>query len=180
MKKLTISSVALLFLGFAPVALADEVPANISGAGHWDIGAVEHEGALELEIGQHVGTNHTHFILAGSIINFNFGTNAKAPVTIGTNNLGSLWVTPSTEEAADTAGMPFIGFSAEELTAPFTGTVTFTMTGFSYTGSGTGNFYMFEGTNLFFNSTTTTNFAISIKAFRCDRWCTKQWRIRCH
>ena len=159
MKKLTISSVALLFLGFAPLALADEDPANISGAGHWDIGAVEHEGALELEIGQHVVTNgvtnHTHYILDGSIINFNFGTNAKAPVTIGTNNLGSLWVTPPNEEAADTAGMPFIGFSAEELSATngWTGTVTFTMTGFSYTGTGSGNFFMFEEDNLFFDST---------------------------
>ena len=39
-------------------------------------------------------------------------------------------------------GMPIIGFSAEELAAPFTGAVTFTMTGYSYTGSGTGHFYM--------------------------------------
>ncbi|MFM8657532.1 MAG: hypothetical protein ACKOD5_10445, partial [Chthoniobacterales bacterium] len=60
MKKLTISSLALLVIGFAPVALADEDPANISGPGHWDIGAVEHGGELELEIGQHVGETHTH------------------------------------------------------------------------------------------------------------------------
>ena len=153
MKKLTISSFALLVLGFTPVALANETPANISGAGHWDIGAVEHLGDLELEIGQHVGTNHTHYILDGSIINFNFGTNAKSNVMIGAIDLGDLWVSPATELDADAAGMPFIGFSAEELLAPFTGPVTFTMTGFTYTGSGTGNFYMIEGTDLFFDST---------------------------
>ena len=161
MKKLTISSFALLVLGFTPVALANETPANISGAGHWDIGAVEHgSNSLELEIGQHVGTNHTHYILDGSIINFNFGTNAKSNVTIGAIDLGDLWVSPATELIADAAGMPYIGFSAEELSATngWTGTVTFTMTGFVYTGSGAGNFYMFEGEDIFFNSTTTTNY----------------------
>ena len=151
MIKLTISSVALLVLGFAPVALAQT---NIS-SGHWDIAAHEHfhagETELELEL-------HNHDLgggapLEGSTITYNFGTNAKSNVTIGANDLGDLWVSPASEVDADAAGMPFIGFSAEELLAPFTGPVTFTMTGFVYTGSGAGNFYMFEGTDLFFDST---------------------------
>jgi surface-anchored protein len=151
MKKLTISSFALLVLGFAPVALAQT---NIS-SGHWDIAAHEHlhagETELELEL-------HNHDLgggapLEGSTITYNFGTNAKSNVTIGANDLGDLWVSPASEVDADAAGMPFIGFSAEELLAPFTGPVTFTMTGFVYTGSGAGNFYMFEGTDLFFDST---------------------------
>ncbi|MFM6132139.1 MAG: choice-of-anchor M domain-containing protein, partial [Sphaerospermopsis kisseleviana] len=165
MKKLTISSLALLVIGFAPVALADEDAANISGPGHWDIGAVEHGGALELQIGQHVGTNHTHYVLNGSTISYNFGTNAKVDVEKGTNNLGSLWVTPHDEVDADAMGMPFIGFSAKELSATngWTGLVTFTMTGFSFTtnsftvGLGTGNFFMFED-DLFFDSRSTNAF----------------------
>ena len=147
MKKLTISSFALLVLGFAPVAFAQT---NVT-SGHWDIAAHEHEGSIELSL-------HNHDLaieepLQGSTISYNFGTNAKVDVTIGASNLGLLWVSPASEVEADAAGMPFIGFSAEELLAPFTGPVTFTMTGFSYTGSGTGNFYMFEGEDIFFNST---------------------------
>ena len=147
MKKLTISSFALLVLGFAPVAFAQT---NVT-SGHWDIAAHEHEGSIELSL-------HNHDLaieepLQGSTISYNFGTNAKVDVTIGASNLGLLWVSPASEVDADAAGMPFIGFSAEELLAPFTGPVTFTMTGFSYTGSGTGNFYMFEGEDIFFNST---------------------------
>ena len=147
MKKLAISSFALLVLGIAPVALAQT---NIN-SGHWDIAAHEHEGSIELSL-------HNHDLaieepLQGSTITYNFGTNAKVDVTIGASNLGLLWVSPASGEDADTAGMPFIGFSAEELAAPFAGPVTFTMTGFRYTGSGTGNFYMFEGEDIFFNST---------------------------
>ena len=147
MKKLTISSFALLVLGFAPVAFAQT---NVT-SGHWDIAAHEHEGSIELSV-------HNHDLaieepLQGSTISYNFGTNAKVDVTISASNLGLLWVSPASEVEADDMGMPFIGFSAEELVAPFTGPVTFTMTGFSYTGSGTGNFYMFEGEDIFFNST---------------------------
>jgi surface-anchored protein len=147
MKKLTISSFTLLVLGFAPVAFAQT---NVT-SGHWDIAAHEHEGSIELSL-------HNHDLeieepLQGSTITYNFGTNAKVDVTIGESNLGLLWVSPASEVEADDMGMPFIGFSAEELVAPFTGPVTFTMTGFSYTGSGTGHFYMFEGEDIFFNST---------------------------
>jgi surface-anchored protein len=153
MKKLTISSFALLVLGFAPVALAQT---NIT-SGHWDISAHEHDGELELELHEHDDDIET--ALDGSTITYNFTDIAKVGVTIGASNLGSLWVSPSSEEQAELLGMPFIGFSAEELsTNTWTGTVTFTMTGFSYTGSGTGNFFMFEDDALFFNSTTTNNF----------------------
>lgn len=149
MKNLTISSFALLVLGFAPVALAQT---NVN-SGHWDIATHEHGGLLELSL-------HNHDLaieepLQGSTITYNFGTNPKVDVTIGASNLGLLWVSPADGEQADAMGMPFIGFSAEELAAPFTGAVTFTMTGFSYTGSGTGHFYMFEGEDIFFNSTAS-------------------------
>ena len=146
MKKLAISSFALLVLGLAPVALAQT---NIN-SGHWDIAAHEHEGSIELSL-------HNHDLaieepLQGSTISYNFGTNTQVDVTIGASNLGLLWVSPADGEQADAKGMPFIGFSAEELLTPFTGPVTFTMTGFSYTGSGTGNFSLFEGEDLFWDS----------------------------
>jgi surface-anchored protein len=147
MKKLTISSFALLVLGLAPVAFAQT---NVT-SGHWDISAHAHEGLLELSLHNHDAALEEP--LQGSTISYNFGTNAKTEVIIGANNLGMLWVSPASEVEADEKGMPFIGFSAEELFAPFTGTVTFTMTGFSYTGSGTGNFYMFEDADMFFDST---------------------------
>jgi surface-anchored protein len=151
MNKLTISSLALLVLGFAPVALAQT---NIS-SGHWDIAAHEHlhDGETELELELHNHDLGGEAPLEGSTITYNFGTNAKVAVTVGTNNLGLLWVSPASEEQADEMGMPFIGFSAEDLLAPFAGPVTFTMTGFVYTGSGAGNFYMFEDADLFFDST---------------------------
>ena len=151
MKKLTISSFALLVLGFAPVALAQT---NI-GSGHWDIAAHEHlhEGETELELELHNHDLGGGAPLEGSTITYNFGTNAKTDVTVGASNLGLLWVSPASEEQADEMGMPFIGYSAEELAAPFAGPVTFTMIGFSYIGSGTGTFYMFEDADLFFDST---------------------------
>jgi surface-anchored protein len=152
MKKLTISSLALLVLGFAPVAFAQT---NIS-SGHWDIAAHEHlhEGETELELELHNHDLDAGAPLQGSTITYNFGTNAKVDVP----TLGSLWVSPHSQSNAITMNMPFIGFSAEELTAPFAGPVTFTMTGFSYTGSGTGNFYMFEDAELFFDSRSTNAF----------------------
>lgn len=149
MKKLTISSFALLVLGFAPVALAQT---NIN-SGHWDIAAHEHDGELELELDNHdLGVAAP---LQGSSISYNFGPKAKVDVTIGASHLGLLWVSPADGEQADAMSMPFIGFSAEELAAPFTGPITFTMTGFSYTGPGTGQFYMFEDEDIFFNSTAS-------------------------
>ena len=160
MKKLTISSFALLVLGFTPVALAQT---NIN-SGHWDIAAHEHGGSIELSL-------HNHDLaieepLQGSTITYNFGTNAKTNVTVGASNLGELWVSPPSEVEADDMNMPYIGFSAEELSATngWSGLVTFTMTNFRFAtnsftvGTNTGNFYMFEGEDIFFNSTTTNNF----------------------
>lgn len=146
MNKQVIGFGAMLVLGLASAVFAQTTITS----GHWDIAAHEHAGELELEL-------HNHDLaleepLAGSTISYNF-TNSQVNVTVGTNNLGLLWVSPASEVEADDLGLPFIGFSAEELVAPFTGQITFTITGFSYTGSGTGNFYMFEGTDLFFDST---------------------------
>ena len=152
MKKLTISSFALLVLGFAPLALAQ----TNATSGHWDISAHSHlhDGVTELKLDLHKHDTLIEAPLNGSTISYNFGTNAKSPVTINGNNLGSLWVSPASEVDADAAGMPFIGFSAKDLSAPFTGLVTFTMTGFSYSGEATApSFYMFEGEDIFFNST---------------------------
>jgi surface-anchored protein len=132
------------------VALAQT---NIS-SGHWDIAAHAHlhEGETELELELHNHDLGGEAPLEGSTITYNFGTNAKTDVSVGASNLGLLWVSPPSEAEADLLGMPFIGFGAEELTTPFAGPVTFTMIGFSYIGSGTGNFYMFEGEEMFFNS----------------------------
>lgn len=139
----------ILAVGLGPAAWAQTTITS----GHWDISAHFHEDDDELELELHNHDLDVEEPLDGSVITYNFGTNAQVPVTIGTNNLGLLWVSPHDEEEADELGMPFIGFSAEELGNPFTGPVTFTMTGFSYTGSGTGNFYFFEEDDLFFNST---------------------------
>ena len=145
----------LILLTLTTVALATISPAaaqtNIS-SGHWDISAHLHTPAdtnqpslLEIEFGTHIGTNHV--TVTSPTFIYNFGTNSP----VATNNT-LLYVSPKDEIAADDSAMPFIGFSAEELASPFTGTVTFTMTGFTYTGSGTGNFYLFEGTSLFWDS----------------------------
>lgn len=142
-KTITTSIIAL--------ALATTAPAQTTVTlGHWDISAHEHEGLLEAALHNH--DTEAEESLDGSTIRYTF-TGAKGDVTVGASDLGQLWVTPESEVDADTAGMPFIGFSAEELAAPFTGSVTFTMTGFSYTGSGSGNFYLFEDTDLFWDST---------------------------
>lgn len=140
----------ILGLGLGPAAWAQTTVTS----GHWDISAHFHGDDDELELELHNHGLEIEEPLGGGIIIYNFGTNMRVPVTIGTNNLGLLWVSPHDEEQAEGLGMPFLGFSAEELENPFTGPVTFTMTGFGYTGSGTGNFYFFEDENLFFNSTS--------------------------
>ena len=118
--------------------------------GHWDISAHEHDGHLELSLHNHDLESENP--LGSSVISYDFGASSPTSVLVGDSNLGLLYVSPEDEIAADDSAMPFIGFSAEELASPFTGTVTFTMTGFTYTGSGTGNFYLFEGTSLFWDS----------------------------
>ena len=118
--------------------------------GHWDISSHEHDGHLELSLHNH--DLESEYPLESSVISYDFGASSRSRVSVGYSNLGLLYVSPEDEIAADDSAMPFIGFSAEELASPFTGTVTFTMTGFTYTGSGTGNFYLFEGTSLFWDS----------------------------
>ena len=118
--------------------------------GHWDISAHEHGGLLELNLHNHdLGTEYP---LQSSVISYDFGASSPTAVSVGGSDLGLLYVSPEDEIDADDLEMPFIGFSAEELASPFTGPVTFTMTGFTYTGSGTGKFYLFEGTSIFWNS----------------------------
>ena len=77
MKKLTISSFALLVLGIAPVALAQT---NIN-SGHWDIAAHEHEGSIELSL-----HNHDLAIAGRKLLCEALGTAPPAPESM----LGSL------------------------------------------------------------------------------------------
>jgi len=155
----------LILLTLTTVALVIVSPAAAQiYTGHWDIAAHEHihggETELELELHNH-DASPPEEPLQGAIIAYNFGANDKVDVTVGySNNLGLLYVSPATEAEADSRSMPFIGFSAEELPASFTGTeVAFTMTGFSFAansftvGPGIGKFYMFENIDLFFDST---------------------------
>ena len=139
---------------FTSVAIALAMSASSMAqtlyTGHWDISAHEHDGHLELSLHNHDLESENP--LGSSVISYDFGASSPTSVLVGDSNLGLLYVSPEDEIAADDSAMPFIGFSAEELVPPFTGTVTFTMTGFTYTGSGTGNFYLFEGTSLFWDS----------------------------
>ena len=140
----------LLTLATVVLAMISPATAQTIYTGHWDISAHEHDGHLELSLHNHeLGSENP---LGSSVIFYDFGASSPTSVSVGDSNLGLLYVSPEDEIAADDSAMPFIGFSAEELASPFTGTVTFTMTGFTYTGSGTGNFYLFEGTSLFWDS----------------------------
>jgi len=149
---LTLTTVALVIVSPAAAQIY---------TGHWDISAHEHvhDDETELELALHNHGDNIETALNGSTITYGFGTNAPVPVSVGTNNLGLLYVSPATQAQAEQLSMPFIGFSAEELAAPFAGPVTFTMTGFSFVansltaGLGTGNFFMFEDDGLFFDST---------------------------
>ena len=140
----------LLTLATVVLAMISPATAQTIYTGHWDISAHEHDGHLELSLHNHeLGSENP---LGSSVISYDFGASSPTSVSVGDSDLGLLYISPEDEIAADDSAMPFIGFSAEELASPFTGTVTFTMTGFTYTGSGTGNFYLFEGTSLFWDS----------------------------
>ena len=76
-------------------------------------------------------------------------------MTIGSTNLGNVWVSAANASSADLLNLPFLGFSAEELGASWTGSVTFTLNSLLYTGSGSGNVFFFEGEDVFWNSTLT-------------------------
>ena len=141
---------ALLTLATVVLSMISPAVAQTIDTGHWDISAHKHGSLLKLSLHNH--DLESEYPLGSSVISYDFGASSPTSVSVGDSNLGLLYVSPEDEIAADDSAMPFIGFSAEELASPFTGTVTFTMTGFTYTGSGTGNFYLFEGTSLFWDS----------------------------
>ena len=141
----------LLTLAMVALATISPAAAQTVTSGHWDISAHGHDGTLELNLHNHDA--NTEAPLNQSIITYDFGTNAPVAVSVGSNNLGLLYASPADELEADDLGMPFIGFSAEELTSPYSGSVSFTMTGFSYTGTGAGRLFLFQGSNLIWNST---------------------------
>jgi surface-anchored protein len=140
----------LLTLATVVLAMISPATAQTIYTGHWDISAHKHGSLLELSLHNH--DLESEYPLESSVISYDFGASSQTLVSVGSSNLGLLYVSPEDEIAADDSAMPFIGFSAEELASPFTGTVTFTMTGFTYAGSGTGNFYLFEGTSLLWDS----------------------------
>ena len=133
--------------------------------GHWDISAHGHlhDGDMELEVGLHNHDAGTEYELPGPQFQIGFGNasgTAPAPkqsVTIGSTSLGQVWVTAPDEASADLLNQPFIGFSAEELLVAdgWNGPVTFTLTGLLYTGSGTGNLFLFEDGDLYWNTNQT-------------------------
>jgi surface-anchored protein len=137
--------------------------------GHWDISAHEprHGVNTDLEIALHNHDDGTEYELPDPGVQFQIGFGnasgtAPAPkqnVTIGSGtnsiNLGNVWVTAHDEADAELLNQPFIGFSAEELGSGWTGNVSFTLTSLLYTGSGTGNLFLFEDENLYWNTNQT-------------------------
>ena len=131
--------------------------------GHWDISAHEHDGLLELSLHNHDAGTEYELPDPGVQFQIGFGNaNGTAPapkqsVTIGSTLPGNVWVTAPSELIADSVNQPFIGFSAEELLVAggWNGPVTFTLTGLLYTGSGTGNLFLFEDEDLYWNTNQT-------------------------
>jgi len=140
----------LLTLATVVLAMISPATAQTIYTGHWDISAHKHGSLLELSLHNH--DLESEYPLESSVISYDFGASSRTLVSVGSSNLGLLYVTPHNGIDADELAMPFIGFSAEELTSPFTGPVAFTMTGFSYTGAGAGNLFLFLGSNLIWNS----------------------------
>ena len=93
---------------------------------------------------------------------------AAAPqqtVTIGGTLLGNVWVTAHDENDAELLNQPFIGFSAEELKTGWSGNVTFTLTGLTYTPrdgllNTVGNLFLFQNETIFWNSTNLANYNV--------------------
>jgi surface-anchored protein len=144
--------------------------------GHWDISAHEHlhGGNTDLEIALHNHDAGTEYELPDPGVQFQIGfgnANGTAPapkqsVTIGSTLLGNVWVTAHDEADAELLNQPFIGFSAQELTLAtfdgsqnlltpgWSGDVTFTLTSLRHNnGNGTGKLFLFEGEDLYWNST---------------------------
>ena len=159
----------LLTLATVVLAMISPATAQTIYTGHWDISAAYEGGELELELGTHVTDGngvetHVHYGLSSRTLQFGFGNSEgtapadKQSVTIGSTSLGSVWVSAADENSANLLNQPFLGFSAEELGAGWTENVTFTLKSLLYTphgsGSGAGNLFLFEGEDVFWNSTS--------------------------
>jgi surface-anchored protein len=159
----------LLTLATVVLAMISPATAQTIYTGHWDISAHGHlDGSvMELEVGLH---NHEpppgtepEYDLPGPQFQIGFGNaNGTGPapkqsVNVGTNSLGLVWVTAHDEDDAELLNQPFIGFSAKELLVAdgWNGPVTFTLTGLLYAGSGTGNLFLFEDDDLYWNTNQT-------------------------
>ena len=152
---------------FTSVAIALAMSASSMAqtlyTGHWDISAHPHphDEEMELEVGLHNHDTGVEYELPGPQFHFGFGNSdgtgpaPKASVTVGSTDLGLVWLTAHDEEDADLLNQPFIGFSAGDLGAGWSGNVTFTLSSLLYTGSGAGNLFLFEGEDVFWNSTLT-------------------------
>lgn len=144
---------------FVLATISPALPQTIY-TGHWDIGAHEHlhDGETELEL-----VLHNHDLLEErslpQTVHFGFGNSegtapaAKQSVTIGGTSLGNVWVSAADGYSANLLNLPFLGFSAEELGAGWTGSITFTLNSLLYTGAGDGNLFLFEGEDVYWNST---------------------------
>ena len=153
----------LILLTLTTVALAIVSPAAAQTiyTGHWDISAHPHlhGSEMELEVGLHNHGTGVEYELPGPQFHFGFGNSdgtGPAPKTnllIGSNNY-SVWISAHDEEDADLLNQPFIGFSAGDLGDGWSGNVTFTLSSLLHTGSGAGNLFLFEGEDVFWNSTS--------------------------
>ena len=159
---MTNTNVKNSFFTFMAIALAMSASsmAQTLYTGHYDIEAHYHENALEVALHNHDAK--VSYELSGSnlpMFQIGFGNatgTAPAPqqnLTIGGTSLGSVWVNAHSEASANLLNQPFIGFSAEELGAGWTGNVTFTLKSLQFTGTGLGKLFLFEDETVFWNST---------------------------
>lgn len=159
---MTNTNVKNSFFTFVAIALAMSASsmAQTLYTGHYDIEAHYHEDALEVALHNHDAD--VSYELSGSVLpmfQIGFGNAAgtapapKQNLTIGDTSLGSVWVNAHSEASANLLNQPFIGFSAEELGAGWTGNVTFTLKSLQFTGTGLGKLFLFEDETVFWNST---------------------------
>jgi surface-anchored protein len=165
----------LLTLATVVLVMISPATAQTINTGHWDISAHEHVhgGKTDLEIALHNHDAGTEYELPDPGVQFQIGfgnANGTQPapkqsVTIGSTLLGNVWVTAHDEEDAELLNQPFIGFSAEELTTGWSGSVSFTLTGLTYTPRAgllnpVGNLFLFEGEDLFWNSADLADYKV--------------------
>jgi surface-anchored protein len=158
----------LLTLATVVLVMISPATAQTIYTGHWDISAHGHlhGDEMELEVGLHNHDALTEYELPNPGVQFQIGFGnadgtapaSKQSVTIGSTLLSNVWVTAPDETTASLLNQPFIGFSAEELTSGWSGSVSFTLTGLTYTPRAgllnpVGNLFLFEGEDVFWNST---------------------------